>query len=207
MNQNSFSSGYLLITNFDDGIKNLIEKELGETYRVWFHFDNLLIDGVHKIVEESYTSEINQKVVIIETKKMSGIVQNSLLKILEEPPKNLSFILIVPSKSLVLPTIRSRMPLRIIKNEKKSSLSIQLPKLRDLNLQNLNSFLKTLEKEKLSASENREVLEQIFKTNLNYQFSKEDIERFQISSQLLQLHSNPSRTILMALLPIAISNN
>ncbi|XPV54940.1 MAG: hypothetical protein ACNI3H_02325 [Halarcobacter ebronensis] len=41
--------------------------------------------------------------------------QNSLLKVLEEPPKNIVFIIITTPKSTILPTIFSRMPHKILK--------------------------------------------------------------------------------------------
>lgn len=43
--------------------------------------------------------------------------QNALLKVLEEPPLNIIFILISTSKSSLLPTIISRLPLKYLETK------------------------------------------------------------------------------------------
>ena len=42
--------------------------------------------------------------------------QNALLKILEEPPKNIIFVIVSPAKNLLLPTVRSRLMLQTRKS-------------------------------------------------------------------------------------------
>lgn len=73
--------------------------------------DKLLVADSEEIVMESYVKPIfsNKKVFII--KNIDNSMENSqnkLLKILEEPPKNVYFILTCQSENLVLPTIKSR---------------------------------------------------------------------------------------------------
>ena len=46
-------------------------------------------------------------VIILAAQTFSPLVQNKLLKVIEEPPKNKEFILITESKSTVLNTIKS----------------------------------------------------------------------------------------------------
>lgn len=46
--------------------------------------------------------------IIAECEKMNANAQNALLKILEEPPENTLFLLCVPSKEMLLPTVVSR---------------------------------------------------------------------------------------------------
>ncbi len=46
--------------------------------------------------------------IINEAQRMNEQAQNAFLKVLEEPPKNVVFILIVPSKSMLLDTVISR---------------------------------------------------------------------------------------------------
>jgi len=200
MNQNFFSNnGYILVTDFNEDVKDRIERDLRGYTTVWFNFESLLLENIEKIFEETYLTEEFQKYIIIETKKLSSVTQNSLLKIFEEPPKNIVFILIVPSKSIVLPTIRSRLPIKTFDNRKEIEVRIDIPKLSELNLNLLDSFLKS--GKKLKAMESKVIVEKILKKNIDYPFISEDFNRFSTASQLLNLHSNPSRVFLMLLLP------
>lgn len=69
------------------------------------------IDTVREIIREAgiMPIEAKRKVIVLEDcEKMSLISQNALLKVLEEPPGSVLFILLVPSAGFLLPTIRSR---------------------------------------------------------------------------------------------------
>jgi len=69
------------------------------------------VDDVRKIENEAYlaTNEASRKVFVLENAdKYSVQSQNALLKIIEEPPKNVIFILTASSKNSLLPTVRSR---------------------------------------------------------------------------------------------------
>ena len=73
-----------------------------------------LVEDVKFVIEKAYLASANETIIILGAKSFSPIIQNRLLKILEEPPKNKTFILITPSKSTILPTIRSRLPLLVL---------------------------------------------------------------------------------------------
>ena len=73
--------------------------------------DKLLVSDSEEIVMESYIKPIfaDKKVFIIKSIDNSmDSAQNKLLKILEEPPENVYFILTCANSNLVLPTIKSR---------------------------------------------------------------------------------------------------
>ena len=73
--------------------------------------DRLLVADSEDIVMESFIKPIfgNKKVFIIKNFDNSmESAQNKLLKVLEEPPANVYFILTCQNPSLVLPTIKSR---------------------------------------------------------------------------------------------------
>lgn len=73
--------------------------------------DKLLVSDSEEIVMESYIKPIfaDKKVFIIKNIDNSmDSAQNKLLKILEEPPENVYFILTCANSNLVLPTIKSR---------------------------------------------------------------------------------------------------
>lgn len=92
------------------------------------------INTVRKIREDAYIipNEASKKIYILTDIDNMGIpAQNALLKILEEPPKNVIFILTCTACTFVLPTIRSRTQLFSLKpvtiNETLDYLHIHYP--------------------------------------------------------------------------------
>ncbi len=72
---------------------------------------SLTIDSIRTIRTDAYIipNEAPRKVyLILDCDKMQPASQNALLKILEEPPKNVVFILTVTSSNMLLQTVRSR---------------------------------------------------------------------------------------------------
>lgn len=69
------------------------------------------VDVVRRIRSDAYIkpNEAPRKVfVLLGTQNMSEISQNALLKVLEEPPQNVLFVLTATSAAALLPTVRSR---------------------------------------------------------------------------------------------------
>lgn len=69
------------------------------------------VDTVRQIRSDAYVrpNEAPRRVfVLLGVQNMSEISQNALLKILEEPPQNVFFILTAASATALLPTVRSR---------------------------------------------------------------------------------------------------
>ncbi|MBR1890305.1 MAG: hypothetical protein IJ817_01295 [Clostridia bacterium] len=73
--------------------------------------EKLLVADSNDIVSEAYIKPVNlpNKIFVINNFDISTEeAQNKLLKVLEEPPKNVYFLLSVANESKVLPTIKSR---------------------------------------------------------------------------------------------------
>lgn len=81
------------------------------------------IDQMRDILKDSFIrpNEANAKVYIFEEadNRLSAVVQNSFLKLLEEPPQNVFFILLCENSKKLLITILSRCVLLRIKSEQK----------------------------------------------------------------------------------------
>ena len=120
-----------------------------------FEYENMLLEDTKDVIAEAYIAEYEQKNIVIMAKKLGAEVQNSLLKILEEPPKNIVFTLIVPSKNTLLPTVRSRLMLEV-RSRAKGRCEHGLDLWR-IDLKSLGEFVKTQrelkENGKLSALE------------------------------------------------------
>jgi DNA polymerase-3 subunit delta' len=70
------------------------------------------------VIEKAYMASEEITIIILIAPKFSTEVQNKLLKILEEPPKNKEFILVTESKSAILSTIKSRLPVTVLSETK-----------------------------------------------------------------------------------------
>lgn len=69
------------------------------------------VDLVRQIRSDAYIvpNEADKKIYILETdRNMTSAAQNALLKVLEEPPKNVCFILLTPERNTFLQTVLSR---------------------------------------------------------------------------------------------------
>ena len=73
-------------------------------------------------IEKSYMASDERTIIILADKAFTPLVQNKLLKVIEEPPKNKEFILVTESKSTVLDTIKSRLPITILSEQREEEV-------------------------------------------------------------------------------------
>jgi len=161
--------------------------------------DEFKIDDVKGVIKEAYIAENYQKELILVAKKFNIYAQNSLLKILEEPPKNIHFILISPSRSIFLPTILSRLIVEVVKEEKEK-LEIEL-NFENLTIEDIFNFVK---KYKFTSSNDLKDLISLILTksvDSGITFNSRELEIFEKSIILTSLNSK-GYTILTNLLLI-----
>ena len=92
--------------------------------------DSFLVEDAKLAIEKAYMASEERTIIILAAKTFSPVVQNKLLKVIEEPPKNKEFIIISPSKSTILDTIRSRLPIIVLIEEKEEeALGLDLKQL------------------------------------------------------------------------------
>lgn len=110
-------SGAIHITPyFDELIDELTHNLKPQYYRI-FSREELKIDDAKEIIAESYLCYEEETLIILTAHKYNIAAQNALLKIIEEPPRNICFIIIAKNKNALLPTIRSRMPIHMHKHK------------------------------------------------------------------------------------------
>lgn len=108
--KSSVDFSHIIISENQEIELNFIKMKLPKNSRCMvYKEDNFKIDLAREIIRESYISSYETKVIAILFNKFQREAQNAMLKILEEPPDNVLFILICPSKSILLPTILSRL--------------------------------------------------------------------------------------------------
>ncbi len=133
------SSKIIVCEDLEYAKRSVVDSIESKLKRIFFR-DELKVDDARDIIHEAYITEESNKYIIISAKSFNQYAQNSLLKLLEEPPRNIIFILIVRNKSLLLPTIRSRMPIEVIKIDRdRVELDIDL---KSMDLRDIFHFLK-----------------------------------------------------------------
>jgi len=121
--------------------------------------DEIKIDDINEIKQKAYIADKNKKLIVLAAEKFNVFAQNALLKLIEEPPKNVDFLIVTNSKYTLLDTILSRVFLekKIFENED----SIEIKKIT-------NEYILELLMSDLDKNEIKELLYNIIKNkNLN----------------------------------------
>ena len=189
----SKKSHILISTEIQREFENL-ELELKPNRVVGFIREKFLIEDAKAVVAEAYISESQTKYIILGAEEFNAVSQNSLLKILEEPPSNIEFIIISPTKSNLLPTVRSRLP--ILKGESlHETISLDL-NLAKVDYAQIFAFLK--EHSRIKKSDAKILIEAIYHratvTDMLI-LSSQQLENFDKAYRLLELNSRPQSVL------------
>lgn len=197
MNTDRVQSHIYITENLHEYAQHLKEKVAPHRCITYIR-DDFLIEDAKAVIAEAYISEEREKYLILGAKSFNAVSQNSLLKIIEEPPRNIVFIFIAPSKSLFLPTIRSRLPMINLKQRDTiAPLEISLER---LDIQTLFSFVKA--HEQLKRHELHRLIEQMYHhacMNEGMILNQEQLDAFDLAYRLTPLNGR-SQSILVMLL-------
>lgn len=130
-----------------------------EQYVEVFEREDFKIDDAKEVIAQSYLTREKQSLIILAANKYNHAAQNALLKIIEEPPSKIQFILIAKNKNALLPTIRSRM--RIITHKSHLELPPFALNVKKLNLQEIYHFCKQNEGKAPSKEETKLQIESL----------------------------------------------
>jgi DNA polymerase-3 subunit delta' len=159
------------------------------------------VEDSKEVLKEAYIAEDSCKYLIMIANSYNIYAQNSLLKLFEEPPRNIAFIVVARSKSSLLPTIRSRMQIKVLKNEKqKRNLNLNLNR---LDLAMIFSFLK--ENKNLAKDDLKEVIETLLMDALviyNYKLTQKELNQYNMALELADLNSRPQNILSPLLLTL-----
>lgn len=196
--------GHIIISD-EIGLElELLESRLGSFRSVVFAHteESFKIEHAKAVVAEAYVSESSTKYIIIAAHEITDVAQNSLLKLLEEPPKNIEFIIITPNKSNLLPTVRSRLP--ILKNthlHRKTALDLSLAK---LDYKDVFAFLK--EHARVKKDEAKILVEALFFRATVVDrliLTEKQLQNFDKAYRLLSLNSRPQSVLAMLVMSFA----
>ena len=162
--------------------------------------DEFQIEQANKTLKEAYIASNETKYLFLCGATFRVEAQNALLKILEEPPKNIVFILLVSSKNSLLPTIYSRLPYKNLKKVvEKDDIELNIKK---LDLKDIYTFIKN--SQKITKDEAINIVETILiKANKeNVKLNQRELDIFFKSIKLLELNSKPTTVLTYLLLSI-----
>lgn len=152
---------------------------------VWQFFalnEKLKIDGVRQLQKEILQAHQNQATVffVLNLNQAQAIVQNALLKILEEPPTGIDFIVLCQNPAFLLPTITSRCLFLSPNLNKKLPLgAVVIPN-------NLESFWQISAWQKFAPTALAALLVKNFDQHLKQLDPETDFTKNQIAYQLFQ---------------------
>lgn len=164
--------------------------------------DRFLVEDAKEAIEKAYLASEEITVIILGAKIFSDVVQNRLLKVIEEPPKNKEFILVTETKSAILETVRSRLPLytmKTVQERKRLSLDVQ-----GLSLAEVYAFVQ--EHKRTDTEEMKYLIEMISKEAMYsgvYTLDRKLLTLFSQALQALDIGSPPQfvlNTLLIKLL-------
>jgi len=151
--------------------------------------DDFLITHAKLAIKEAYIATNKTKYILLGGELFTIEAQNSLLKVLEEPPKNILFIIVTSSKNSILPTIFSRLQYKYLKAKQEV---IPCPiDIKNLDLNMIYNFLK--QNQRISKLELKELIESILYEikNQKITLNKTQLDSFTTSIKLCDLNSRP----------------
>jgi len=196
--------GHIIIADDIETEVSRLEEELKPFRVVKFVVtdESFKIEHAKAVLAESYISESQTKYIIIGSSDLTDVAQNSLLKLLEEPPRNIEFIIISPTKSNLLPTVRSRLPiLKINNHHKMQELELNLAR---LDYKEVFSFLK--ENARIKKEDAKVLVEALFHRATVIDMlilTPLQLDNFDKAYRLLNLNSRPQSVLAMLLMSFA----
>ncbi len=198
--------GHILISTEIEAEFERLSSELKPNRVVGFIEEDFKIEHAKAVVAEAYISESQTKYIIIGSNSFTNVAQNSLLKVFEEPPKNIEFIIISPTKSNLLPTVRSRLP--ILKGESVHSVQELELNLARVDYAEVFAFLK--ENARIKKSEAKALIEALYHRATVVDMlilSSRQLENFDKAYRLLELNSRPQSVLALILMSFVGDKN
>ncbi|MFW2515353.1 DNA polymerase III subunit delta' [Aliarcobacter butzleri] len=201
------NSSILIVNNIEETLNLILPKYPLHSVRVIKseEKEEFLIAQANETIKEAFIATSEKKYLFLCGSTFRKEAQNALLKILEEPPRNIVFILITNSKTSLLPTIYSRLPYKYLKkSEQKIESSLDLNR---LDLKDIYTFLQ--ENQKISKQEAKDIVESLLlkANNQKIKLSQKKLDFFSKAIKLLELNSKPINVLTTLLLYLSNQKN
>ncbi len=196
----------ILISTDIQKAKEIVLSQIDSKLIKVYFLDEFKIENAKDVIKEAYIAESEKKYLVLLANRYNIYAQNTLLKLLEEPPRGIVFIIVAKSKSSLLPTIRSRMPIEIL-DIKKEKITLNI-NLRSMDLNDIFLFLK--EYKNISKTELKELIQTIMEDAIlkyKIELSESEIKLFEKSLELAELNSRAQNILSLLLLTIFHAKN
>jgi DNA polymerase-3 subunit delta' len=172
-------SQVIISSDIDDTVRKLDALRENERFVNIIKEDTFLVEDAKLAIEKAYMASEETTIIILGAKTFSPVVQNKLLKVIEEPPPKKEFILITPSKATILDTIRSRLPIVVVSQDKEEEV-LDLD-IKQLTLATVYDFVQT--HKRTDAKAMKMIIESIGKEAIRSQ-------KYDLDEKTLSLFSN-----------------
>ncbi|GAA9377606.1 DNA polymerase III subunit delta' [Helicobacter pylori] len=161
------------------------------------------IEHAKEVISKTHLKHSELNAFLIAAPSYGTEAQNALLKILEEPPNNVCFIMFAKSPNHVLATIKSR----LIKEDKRQKIPLKPLDLdlSRLDLKDIYAFLKNLDKENFDSRENqREKIESLLESVNRYKIplNEQELQAFDLAIKANSSYYKLSYNLLPLLLSL-----
>ena len=192
---------HILVCKNMEKAKAHLEEKYSTSRHVFYEKDEFLLEDAKALIKEAYIAEAQPKYLLVCAKNYRIEAQNALLKIFEEPPRNIIFVVCATSKTALLPTIRSRLllqELNVVSEIKSSGLD-----LKKLDIAHIYGFVQA--NQSLEKNDLKEMVQTIIREAIevySLRFSERELEFFQQLVHLCELNSRPQNILISLLLAI-----
>ena len=194
------NKSHIIISSDIEACHEQLKEQLHPSRIVSFIEDGeFKIEHAKAVINESYISESKVKYIIMGAKSYNSISQNALLKVLEEPPRNIEYIIISATKSNLLPTVRSRLP--IIKGDISHRVTEIELNLLKIDYASIFAFLK--EHARIGKDDAKLLVEALYHRAIvvdKLLLSEQQLDNFDKAYRLLELNSKPQNVLSMILM-------
>ncbi len=184
---------HILITEDFESFKEELEAQVEPQNLRIIESDEIKVEHAKEAIKEAYITSKETKVIALFGLGYNIYAQNALLKVLEEPPNNVVFVLVARSKSIFLPTILSRLPLKRIKKEQAKKIGFET-----FDLERLYELAQ--QARRMSKVEAKGVIKGMLEYAMrqNFKLTERELDYFDKAIRLLELHSNAANVFITA---------
>ena len=160
------------------------------------------VEDARLAIEKAYMASEIDTVLVLIAKEFPPLIQNKLLKVIEEPPPRVSFILITASRATILPTIRSRLPISVLRDMQEGE-AFELD-MKQLDLASVYAFVQKQKRltDKAAAKSLAEKISSEAIKSQKYNLDEKTLQLFQNALRALDVGSQPQFVLMTLLLKL-----
>ncbi len=184
---------HIVITKEFEKLQEELEEQITPQNLRIIASEEIKIEHAKEAIQEAYITSKESKVIALFGQRYNIYAQNALLKVLEEPPQGVVFVLVAKSRSIFLPTILSRLPVHRVEDEADEAIDFE-----HFDLERLYELAQ--EAKNMSKTQAKGVIKGMLDYALRHDFSlrARELEYFDKAVRLLELHSNPANIFITA---------